>query len=175
MSGQRVHLPVAGDRHSRMEDAPTLCIAEDSERRPLPTPSIAIAGAGASKFAAALQREFGHRSRVWVAELRAREGAELTRGNNGEWILRASGTEMDTGIEKLIERDADPMSDVTIAVGAPFIASWRATISVLVTLGVPVLEWERSIRDLRGRFDLVISEPRPILARELSKRVILDT
>jgi hypothetical protein len=170
----RVHLPVAGDRRARAEEAEPLPIAEESARKLLPVPSVAVAGAGAIDFVHALSKELvlsGHSPRVWLAETRVRGGADVMRGTGGEWVLRASPNEMDTAIEDLVRRNA-PTASLTIAMGAPFIALRRATISVLVTRGVPLLEWDRPLREIRDRFDIVVTEPRPMLAHELVQRLV---
>ncbi len=174
MNEHRIRLPVAGDRRARATEAELKSFAEEDARKPLPAPSVAIAGAGAIDFAHALREELmqsGRQFQVWFAETRVRAGSELTRGKDEEWVLRASPNEMDAALQNLTEQSSEAAA-MTIAVGVPFIAWRRATLSVHVTRGVPLLEWDGTLRDMRGRFDIVMADPRPMLARELVSRLV---
>jgi len=155
---ERVRLRLSGDA------APVeLPIASD----PPPIACIAIVGAHEGIDAEPMARALAEGRSVarWRAHLRAREGAE-TIENDGETSVRASLGELDAAIGAL-------RADATaIAIGAAFVALRRPQLAILITGGAGPVQWDPAIRALRDRFDLVIEEARPALARELAQRLL---
>jgi hypothetical protein len=125
-----------------------------------------------AQLAEALRRE-GHAPRTWRAALRARAGAERAETSGTEGVLRASAEALPAALDAWIE-DA-PTSAPTIALGLPWVALRRPRVAVLLTAGASPVHWEPEIRELRERFELVIPEPRPGLARALVRRLLVST
>lgn len=135
------------------------------ERDPRPIACVAICGAHDGVDVEPLARALGGAPVArWRAIVRAREGAE-TIERDGEIVVRAAPSEMAQAI------DALRSEGTAIAVGRAFVALRRPSLAILITGGAPPVQWDPEIRTLRDRFDLVIEEARPGLARELAKRL----
>lgn len=76
----------------------------------------------------------------------------------------------------LVEVESELMNaDLVLATGLAFIAIRKPTLAVLVTGGVPSVDWKSEVRDLRHRFDLIVPELDAFLAGEVVKRLVSRT
>jgi hypothetical protein len=140
-----------------------LPIRAEAERIDLGPRSIAVAGAQADAMAALLSE--GGASR-WRAQLRQAPG-EVVEASGPETIVRASADAIERAIERLAA--SYDRGEPLVAVGEAFVAIARPRLAILVTGGAPAVSWAGDLRALRDRFDLVVEEPRPSLARELAR------
>ena len=156
---ERVRLRLSGE-----EPLAPLEVAAD----PAPIGCIALAGAHGGIDPEPMARALAEGRPVarWRAIVRVREGAE-TIEKDGETIVRASPAEIDAALDAL---RADALA---VAIGSAFVARRRPRLAILITGGAGPVQWEPSIRAIRDRFDLVIDEARPALARELAQRLWL--
>lgn len=96
----------------------------------------------------------------WRAQAWSREGSEIAE-RDGEQVLRAAPAELDSALEGL------RAEGLVVALGAAFVALRRPALAILVTGGASPVQWDPDVRALRDRFQLIVEEPRPALAREL--------
>jgi hypothetical protein len=130
---------------------------------------VAAAGAGPEGFGDALEDAARAMDRSVARHqlvLRARPGLERIEEGRGV-LLRVGLDALDQALDAL-----DPTADLRVAIGAPYVALARPTLSILVTRGLPPVSWEPSLRAIRDRFHLVVAEPGPGLARELALRLL---
>lgn len=170
MSDGRVRLRLAGEAG---QSAPLPVVSEEA-RVVLPEPTLAIAGPGAEALAGQIReaaRALGATVHLWHAHVRAGGDTEQVAAAPEEMRVRAPAGAMEDALHDLVRQGGEGAS-LRIAVGAPFVALRRATLSILVTGGGPAVEWDPALRSLRDRFELVLGEPRSALARELARRVL---
>ncbi|AKF07802.1 hypothetical protein [Sandaracinus amylolyticus] len=164
MSEGRVRLRLQGE-----PEALTLPVREGEARVRVRAPSIAIVAAvraaDADAFATMIAEAASGRAVIEQrAAVRAKAGAETIDG-----VLRASSDALPGALDALIAHGADDA--LRVVIGAPFVALARADLSVLITSGSTPVQWDPQLRAMRDRFELVIPEPRPGLARALVARL----
>ena len=175
MSEARVRLRLAGE-----PDVVELPSRDDGARVPLPGPSVAVVAAheGAVRAAAELAARLADAtdatgaagSPVLRASVRARPGASRTE-HPGEIVLHASADALEAAIDGALA-EVPAGAGLRVVVGAPFVALYRARVSILVTGGVSRVAWEPSLRAMADRFDVLLPEARPGFARALRARLL---
>ena len=172
MSEARVRLRLAGE-----PDVVELPSRDDDARVPLPGPSVAVVAAheGAVRAAAELAARLADATGaagapILRASVRARPGASRTE-HPGEIVLHASADALEAAIDGALA-EVPAGAGLRVVVGAPFVALYRARVSILVTGGVSRVAWEPSLRAMADRFDVLLPEARPGFARALRARLL---
>ncbi len=157
---KRVRLPLAGDEPVELPPV------DDALRLAFAAPSIAVVGVERGLVEGALEVLRGAcvASGVRHAELHAvlasREGVRHEPPR-----LEASLLEMPAGLLEAERRLAS--HELVLASGVALVAIRRPTVSILVTRGRGPSDWRIDVRSVRHRFELIVPELEPALAREL--------
>ena len=172
MSEARVRLRLSGE-----PDVVELPSRDDDARVSLPGPSVVVVAAheGAVRATAELAARLADAtgaagSPILRASVRARPGASRTE-HPGEIVLHASADALEPAIDGALA-EVPAGVGLRVFVGAPFVALYRARVSILVTSGVSRVAWEPSLRAMTGRFDVLLPEARPGFARALRARLL---
>ena len=161
----QIRLPLEG---AALEPIPHV---SDALRAPFGRVSIALAGTSNAVLTRALEvvREACAREGVRAEELhvvlRKTDGADVVLP-----VIRGSLLALPSALAEVEPRLAE--ADLVLATGLAFIAIRKPTLSVLITGGVPSVEWKSEVRDLRHRFDLIVPELDAFLAGEVVKRLV---
>ena len=160
-----IHLPLEG---APIEPIPHV---SDALRAPLGKVSIALAATSSELLTRVLEvlREALNKHSVDARELhvvlRRSEGVEVALP-----FIRGSLLALPSALVSV--EDELLKADLVLATGLAFIAIRKPTLAVLVTGGVPSVEWKSEVRDLRHRFDLIVPELDAFLAGEVVKRLV---
>jgi len=161
---KRVRLPLAGDEPVELPPV------DDALRLAFGAPCIAVVGVerGLAEGALEVLRGACASSAVRHAELHAvlasREGARHEPPR-----LEASLPEMPAALLDAERRL--PAHALVLSSGVALVAIRRPTVSILVTRGRSPGDWRIDVRSVRHRFELIVPELEPALARELVVRL----
>jgi hypothetical protein len=162
---RNIRLPLEG---ASQEPIPHV---SDALRAPLGKVSIALAATSNDVLMRALDVV---RAACQAQSVEAQELHVVLRRTDGADIalpfIRGSLLALPNALVEVQDTLAE--ADLVIATGLAFIAIRKPTLAVLVTGGVPSVDWKSEVRDLRHRFDLIVPDLDAFLGGEVVKRLL---